>query len=296
MKMALMIPPLIIGFMCLFASALGSGSMQHQYTTNSQGEPNLGVPSTIALNNSLIVSQNGLTSGGWFGSYVSNNNQTGNTSYRVYNIVTTYMQMWRYAIPNGTADVTCIYDHSSGYGSIEFMGPSKTITEPLSQWISAINNNMVNKTLDLGFVPNMGGGSHKFFYELYVIPFNGTLLYTDLSQGYGFIVAISAQSISTTGSFGDILGGDGMVIILITALAISGVAAITVFGSGVSFFGQKIIFTSATFIVLWVFLSIGMYSMVLSIPVIGIIIWLVLTGMYLLGVADIVLGGGDSVG
>jgi hypothetical protein len=289
-----MISPLIIGFLCFFVSIVGAlGPVTHTFTTNDRGQV-VTTSNSGNISSALVLGENGYTTGGWFPSTVYVNNQTGNTSFRVYDISmpSGSHQFWQYLIPNGSADIIIEYTHGNGLdGNMLIKGPSNSQTYSLAALWSVSKNNNITQTLDMGNVLVIGGGSQVWNFDLVITAYTGTFLYTDLYNGHNYSVSINAVHISTTGAFGDIFGANGIMIILIAALIIGGVAAITVFGSGIDFFGQKLIFISAAYVVLWAILSVGMYGLIISIPVVGVLIWLAISAMYFLGVVQEALGG-----
>lgn len=294
MKLSIMFPPLVIGFICLFASAIGPGGMVHQFTTNNQGVPSLDQTNDLNMTSALIIYSNGLVAPGYFGGGIAVNNQTGQTGYHVYHIVTSLQQMWSYSIPNSSKQIIMTLDNS-GTGKIIVSGTSTDMVY-MTTVVKNILNNTYRQTVNLGAPYGSGSAYQNWVWQVVIVNTNlSNPLYVSVMQGYGYTVYLQAVLISTSaGAYGNILGSNGMMIILIAALAISGVAAITVFGTGISFFGQKVIFASASFVVLWALLTIGMYSMVMAIPIVGIFVWLTLTAMYLIGVAQLLLSGDVS--
>jgi hypothetical protein len=287
-----MIPPLVVGFICLFVSiVMALSPVTASFNTDSKGNVTVGTTEWIDATNALTIAHNGFTDGGYFGGIRNTDNQTGVSGYNVYYIHDSWNQYWDYNIPNSSKQVTVIYYQAFGSNAYLHVEVSSSIDITLSSLIPKIvNGNIVNQSLDLG-IPGSGNAGTNWQWQITITPISGYTLTSALTQGYGFTVYIDGVNRAADGASGNIMGANGFVVIFIAAAIIGGVAAITVFGSKIDFFGQKLIFASATYIVLWAILSAGMINLVLGIPILGIMIWLALSAMYVIGMIEEVLGG-----
>lgn len=89
-------------------------------------------------------------------------------------------------------------------------------------------------------------------------------------------------------------GIDMALIILVSALAIGGIAGIRILGTGVSDLSQKLIIISIIYLGLWAVFSILANNLILTMGIFGGVIWLILTIIYLLGVSSNITGSGDG--
>ena len=82
---------------------------------------------------------------------------------------------------------------------------------------------------------------------------------------------------------------------LITTLAVLGaIITIQVLGSGMSDNGSKIIMVSVFYGGIWVILSLVSYPMIVSIEIFGVLLYLILTILYAIGVVGKYFGGGSG--
>jgi hypothetical protein len=78
----------------------------------------------------------------------------------------------------------------------------------------------------------------------------------------------------------------GVIAVLITAVAIGTVSGILVLGSGVNTVSTMIVFKSSLFFMIWALFSITGLAMLIAIPLFGWVIYLFLTLIYSIGVAQ----------
>jgi hypothetical protein len=291
----LIIPPLIVGFICLFLSmAIATSSIGGNYSIDSKGN----ITNSSLTETNLTIVTNGLeTPGSIFTNPVTHptNNQTGNTSYNVYNIITTDIQYW--VVQFSIHDVIGFRLYNGNNPRLTFETFSTTGEWSQQQMITSVNSKfplILDLLLKNDTDQSVQGDIHIKFAS---IDGNTSIEHTvdNIIKGYNYSVTTSYVNGSILSTNGNFLTQNGFVILFITAAIIGGISAITIFGSKIDFFGQKLIFASATFIALWVILSLGMYSTIMAIPIFGIYIWLALSAMYFLGiVSDLLTGQGNS--
>lgn len=106
------------------------------------------------------------------------------------------------------------------------------------------------------------------------------LTYSDVKQGIG-------------GGF-DIGSSLGLIGIVIGIMALAAFAGIKILGSGVSDVSVSTILVSSAFLALWAIFSVLSMSLIISIPLFGVILYFALTGMYTVGIINRVGGGGGG--
>ena len=85
-------------------------------------------------------------------------------------------------------------------------------------------------------------------------------------------------------------------LVLITTLAVLGaIITIQVVGSGMSGNGSRIIMVAAFYGGIWTILSLVSYPMIVSIEIFGVLLYLILTILYAVGVVGKYFGGGSGV-
>jgi hypothetical protein len=82
------------------------------------------------------------------------------------------------------------------------------------------------------------------------------------------------------------LGTEGIILLLIVCAGIGSVLGVSFLGSGISTFSQAIIYKSVFYFGLWAIFSVLSIILIVSIPIIGLAFWLVLTLFYALGVQE----------
>lgn len=88
----------------------------------------------------------------------------------------------------------------------------------------------------------------------------------------------------------NLTGVDMAMIILVSALAVGGIAGIRILGTGVSDLSQKLIIISIIFLGLYAIFSVLAYDLINTMGTYGWAIWLVLTIIFVLGVAQNITG------
>lgn len=295
-----MIPPLMIGVICLVISMIAAVTpINGTFATDSKGVlTNLDSSYRI-----LNVTEDGEFNHWIFGDVVTvHNSQVGNHSFQVRAVTTTSKQYFKVSV-NGEDMriyfVNLLVPADGYYGSVQFNGPDggsngMDMTNFLNP--GNIKNGISTIPFSLGQYHNSTGQPVAYQFLASVSDNSGHGILYDIEHGYGYNMTISASNIQSSGAAGSILDANGFIAIFIGAAVIGGIAAITIFGSKIDFFGQKLIFVSATYIVIWFVLSVYMNNYIIAIPVVGAAIWLSLTAMYFLGLVSEMLHGEESVG
>ena len=94
-------------------------------------------------------------------------------------------------------------------------------------------------------------------------------------------------------SFG-IDAGAGWIAILVALITVASVVGTNIIGSGLNDASTKALMTVIVFIGLWAFFSVFGWALITSIPVGGVLIWLVFTLMFSFGVISQIFGGGSE--
>lgn len=97
------------------------------------------------------------------------------------------------------------------------------------------------------------------------------------------IIEIPQQEEESTFS---LMSPDGLMAVLIIAMAVGIVSGVTVFSSGLSELSQSIVFQTTIYLAIWAVISMAMYDIVNTIPEIGALLWLSMTAVYCIGVAQ----------
>lgn len=279
-----MIMPIVVGFICLIVAIVAAtGPIISSFVTNDRGQgATLSNGMSYDVSSGLPIHANG---------YEANqgtitNNMTGTVIFKIYNMP---YQFAYYNIPgSGTHQIF-----------VE-MRPSLSLYMQYNVGPTTDNPSLIDV-----IAHDVHDGSNKIRYNStnldgYDVVFQtinpADNIDTQLTLGYGFEISLVPSLSGYTGSSGNILGTNGVIAILLAAIVIGGVAAVSVFGTGIDYFGQRLIFASSTYVVLWIILSLGMSVTVNEIPVVGNWIWLVLTALFFFGVVQEVMKGEDPVG
>ena len=93
-------------------------------------------------------------------------------------------------------------------------------------------------------------------------------------------------------SFG-IDAGTGWIAVLVALITLASVVGANIIGTGLNDASTKALMTVLVFIGLWAFFSVFGWALITSIPVGGVLIWLVFTLMFAFGVISQIFGGGE---
>lgn len=278
---------------------------QSDFDIDSQGFIGKGNSS----NGLMIISENGLgeIDPDQITSFSASNEQIGATHYDVNTIPTDKHQYWYLTVSDNSRIGIQYQTPTTGWlpftdttrEGFEIYGKSETFIS-FDDIRSKISGATAIIPFSVGQMKNDTNQDQSYSFKMVVGSQGPQTLLQALDNGYGLYVQVySYDSSSPSGVTGNYLSAEGMVTIIVAATIIGGIAAITAFGSGVAGFGQRLIFLSATYLVLWALLSIGMYPFIMGIPTsaggfaLGVVIWLVLTAMYMLGMTSEVLQGGE---
>lgn len=102
-------------------------------------------------------------------------------------------------------------------------------------------------------------------------------------EGNVQIIEIPQQEEETTFS---LMSPDGLMAVLIIAMAVGIVSGVTVFSSGLSELSQSIVFQTTIYLAIWAVVSMAAYEVINSVPELGALLWLSLTAVYCIGVAQ----------
>lgn len=280
-----MILPLFVGFICMFIAMAPSGAISGgEFAVDDKGNP-------IFLSteqNLCSVTENGLLSEEWFQLHFDEvNDQVGDDGYAVNVIVTNKMQYWKVGVEDW-ANMTVSLDFSDPNNEkVNFWG-FKWQTIEISHIITMLDEGN-GIFFDMKLAKN-GSSSYDnavtYTFQLIVESTNSNNVIDNLVAGNGYRMTIYAieGALDDGAANGNVFGIDGFMTIITAAFIIGGIAAVTIFGSKVDTMGQRMIFISSTYIVVWVLLSIVMMGPILQIPLLGVFIWLILTAMYMFGV------------
>lgn len=291
----LMFTPLIVGFLCMFLAIAGTGNADKTtYNIDKEGHVTVGNNNFTAL----TISENGLATWGFANMLEADvvDDQVGQHQYDVNVIQTTHQQYWKVEV-SSHCEVVIYLNFKDGGMTFDIQG-SLGGREVRLGYLMVIDDIYQGRdtVIALDKLENSTGAVTTYLLHMvFEVQNSADNLVDTIRLGYGYSITFYAaeQDTAVGGSSGSILGPDGFVIIMYSALAIGIVTTVTIFASGIDYFGQRLIFISSVYIVIWALLSVSMSVVIIELPFVGPYIWMALTGMYLFGVSQEVLTGGE---
>jgi hypothetical protein len=130
--------------------------------------------------------------------------------------------------------------------------------------------------------------SNKLTYPLVILIFASIISvfyqiasYTSqLNIGSSFTFNILGYDLSFS------LGTEGIILLIVVCGGIGAIVGVNILGSGLSTMAQAIVYKSVFYFGLWAIFSVLSVDLIFSIPIVGSVIWLVLTLFYCLGVQE----------
>lgn len=134
-------------------------------------------------------------------------------------------------------------------------------------------------------VSTAGGGANFSFTHTADVPVNSSLSVNGTENVVNIPVGSFTFGISAT---------QGAIAVLISVIALGAVVGVRVMGSGILGISAEIIVKGAFYFAMWGIFSVFAQPLIGAIPVFGVIIYLMLTIMYIVGFMQTLLGGVES--